>query len=333
METNKTYFQNLSLQMEAMLKQYKNQYPKNLGALLRNAFPYMLLIFGLVLLPAFQFAHFLGTTNLGASMGGLFAVPIICIFAVVLIHKNKVEKVTDPNLPSKIQALTRQAETFNEYPDVKQYIDGYNAQVSETAKAKRKFQNQFTTINASLFVIAIALITYYMSRTGIGSAITIPVNNIGAKYEPGKTEPSVFAGNFVLSGGTEVIGISNTEPLMTLSPLKTDAGNGCKVATDKAVFFIQGQQLFLKEINITGASEGDVFRLIITDANGQPVANTPKFVFKASETKGINSLDLCQVILSETINEPSSNAFGMIRTCRYLHDNQSQLRFLVDKIK
>ena len=50
MNDSKTVFQSASANLELLLRQYKNQYPRNLGALLRNSLPILLIIVSVFIL-------------------------------------------------------------------------------------------------------------------------------------------------------------------------------------------------------------------------------------------------------------------------------------------
>ena len=234
MEKNKTYFQQISLQMEDLLKDYKNQYPKNLGALVRNAFPYILLAVGVIVLPMMEFTHLIATGDIGMSMGLAHTVPIVVVFSIILIRRNKRELITDPNLPLKMRAIKKQMEPFMVYPDVKKYLDGYNAQIAETDKAKQKAKNKFYIIIGALCLMVIAYWSFSKAQRRA---------NIVSKGNTTSTSNTAFTGNFTLGGYTDIIGIKNSEPLMVLSPLKTDICDGCKVTTKTAQFAILNDQL------------------------------------------------------------------------------------------
>ena len=150
------------------------------------------------------------------------------------------------------------------------------------------------------------------------------------KYDHNKN--TTITVNFGLSGATEIIGIGKTEPLMTLLPLKTDISGGGKVETAKIDVFFMSGILVIKELNISGAFDDDRFRLIVTDLNGDPIARSPRFVFKPSQTTPIESVNFCyEKDISMDIKSTQSY-FSIIQVCRFLHTNQKNLRFLVEKI-
>jgi len=70
-------------------------------------------------------------------------------------------------------------------------------------------------------------------------------------------------------------------------------------------------------------SKEEIFRLIITDKDGVPVAGCGKFVFKTmiGHTALVKSEGFCH-----------ENQFKAIETCRYLRDHKEDLSFIVEKL-
>ncbi|MCR5453554.1 MAG: hypothetical protein K6F33_01010 [Bacteroidales bacterium] len=331
METNKSYFQKLSLQMEDMLKQYKNQYPKNLGDILRNALPYILLALGVIVLPMFSFGRLFSSGDLATGLGLHGSSVLLIALGVIMIFKFKGDKATDPTLSQRINATKNQMSQLAEYPDVKKYLDGYNTQIAQTAQSKQSAKNKFYMIIAATVLLGMVYWFMSMKETGIFSGFNFSISKLkDMKYDPNKN--TTITVNFGLSGATEIIGIGKTEPLMTLLPLKTDINGGGKVETAKIDVFFMSGILVIKELNISGASDDDRFRLIVTDLNGDPIARSPRFVFKPSQTTPIESVNFCyEKDISMDIKSTQSY-FSIIQVCRFLHTDQKNLRFLVEKI-
>lgn len=312
MDANKTYFQQLSLQMEELLKRYKNQYPKNLGALVRNAFPYMLMAVTLIVLPLAAVFGFFLYGNLALFLAMFFVIPVLIVFCVILLIKNNREKVVERDLPVKMEALKKQVEPYKEYSDVSKYLDGYNRQIAETDSSKKRHRNMFRTIIACFCLIVVAYVT--------GSLIWITSFN--------------SCSNHSFMGDDKILGLEKNVPFLTLQPLKTDIGEGCKVESDRVDIFYSTDWLVLKEINISGASEGDLFRMIITDAEGRPVPNGTKFVFSGANNKKVLSYNFCRRkdLLSDGTVNFTSNSYECLEVCRYINEHKEGLRFLVEKI-
>jgi hypothetical protein len=317
--------------MEDMLKQYKNQYPKNLGDLLRNALPYILLVLGIIVLPMFTFGKLLSTGDLSASLG-LFSTSVLLVaLGGIMIFKFKGDKSIDPTLSQRINAAKNQMSQLAEYPDIKKYLDGYDTQIAKTAQSKQNVKNKFYMIIAAAGLLGVVYGVMAIKGTGVLSGSNFSITDLkDMKYDPHKKTNVSF--NFGLFGTGEIIGIGVTEPLMTLSPLNTDIDGGGKVETAQIEVFYQSNALSIKELEISGASDGDRFRLIVTDVNGDPVAKSPRFVFKPSQTTQIESANFC---FEKTISmdiESSQSYFSTLQVCRFLHDNQKDLRFLVEKL-
>ena len=105
MNSNKTYFQQISLQMENLLKNYKNQYPRNLGALVRNGFPLMMLVVAAIVLPITTAFYTATSGDFMLFIAMIFIIPVLFVFSIVLMGVNKKEKVIDKDLTNKISAV------------------------------------------------------------------------------------------------------------------------------------------------------------------------------------------------------------------------------------
>ncbi len=309
MNTDKTFIQSVSRQMELLLKDYKNQYPKNTGALIRNGFPFMLLIVAAVVLPVTTAVYVATTADFAVFLAMFFIIPVFFVFSIILIFKNKREKITDKQLPQKIESARKKLEAYNKYSDVSKYIEGYNNQIAKTDNAKKQYRSTFRTIFAVFFCLAAF---YTVERI-------IWMRNFDS------------CTNHSFNGDTEILCLEKNTPFLVLKPLKTDIYGNCKVSDSGIEIFYQEDYLVLKEINISGSDSADIFRLIITDNNGNRIANSPKFIFKADKTEKIDSEDFCQKKM-QSEDGYSSNSFKAFETCRYLNNHKDKLGFVVEKI-
>lgn len=310
MDVNKTNLQRLSLQMEDALKRYKNQYPQNLGVLIRNGFPVMLLVVSLIILPITAFSYVITTGNIAIFLAIIFILPMLTLFSIFLIFKNKKDKIVDINLNGEIKTLQSNIEQFKDYPDVAKYIDGYNRQILETDREKKEYSRKFRLIIGSFCLV---VVTYV-------AGCIIWVKNFDSCTNHG------------FEGETEILGLEKNVPFLTLTPLTADIDENRKVQSPNIEIYYQSDNLVVKEINILGANDGDIFRMIITNKDGQMIPNCPKFIFKASDTKKINSLNFCSYRYEDSEGDVSylANSFEGIETCRYLSEHKNELRFLVD---
>ncbi|MBQ3657857.1 MAG: hypothetical protein II956_13630 [Bacteroidales bacterium] len=313
MNSNKTYFQQISLQMENLLKNYKNQYPRNLGALVRNGFPLMMLVVAAIVLPITTAFYTATSGDFMLFIAMIFIIPVLFVFSIVLMGVNKKEKVIDKDLTNKISAVKNSVEPYKDYSDIAKYLDGYNNQLAETEKQKKQFKAKYRTI----FLVFLLLVTLYSVE-----------RFWWIKHFDSCT-------NHSFSGTTEILGLEKDVPFLTLSPLKTDICSGYKVTTDQAEIFFQDDWLVLREMDISGAKEGDVFRLIICDKAGNPTPICVKFVFKVSENKAVNSNHICSKLVGGDTDDKSyiTNDFKILELARYLIANKDDLRFLVEKIR
>ena len=318
MDKNKEYFQTKSMELENLLKEYKNQYPKNVGALVRNFFPIFIIILSVIapLLAVFAFV----TVSLGLLIMLILVPPILLIFGVSLLLKNKREKKADKTLLPRIEALKQQIEPYTEYPDVKNYLDKFNNQITETDATKKKYRKTFRKILLVFFTI------FILVAAGIPALVIVRDSTYGKV----KNESA--------NGNMEVLGLETRKPFLSLTPLNKKVYGDCTIASDTVHFFlydIANISLKFSEIEFENAEHEDVFRLIITDKDGVPVAGCGKFVFKTmiGQATGVDSEYFCPY--NETTDEGIklyANQFKALETCRYLRDHAKDLRFIVDKL-
>ena len=318
MDKNKEYFQTKSMELENLLKEYKNQYPKNVGALVRNFFPIFIIILSVIapLLAVFAFV----TVSVGLLVMLILVPPILLIFGVSLLLKNKREKKADKTLLPRIEALKQQIESYTEYPDVKNYLDKFNNQITETDATKKKYRKTFRKMLFVFFTIFILV------------AAGMPALVIVRDSTYGKVK------NESINDLDKVLGLETRKPFLSLTPLNKKVYGDCTIASDTVHFFfhdIANISLKFNEIEFENAAEGDVFRLIITDKDGVPVAGCGKFVFKTmiGQATGVESEEFCPY--NETTDEGIklyANQFKALETCRYLRDHAKDLRFIVDKL-
>ena len=318
MDKNKEYFQTKSMELENLLKEYKNQYPKNVGALVRNFFPIFIIILSIIapLLSVFAIVSF----SWGLLTMLILVPPILLGFGVSLLLKNKREKKADKTLLPRIEALKQQIEPYTEYPDVKNYLDKFNNQITETDATKKKYRKTFRKILLVFFTI------FILVAAGIPALVIVRDSTYGKV----KNESA--------NGNMEVLGLETRKPFLSLTPLNKKVYGDCTIASDTVHFFlydIANISLKFSEIEFENAEHEDVFRLIITDKDGVPVAGCGKFVFKTmiGQATGVDSEEFCPY--NETTDEGIklyANQFKALETCRYLRDHAKDLRFIVDKL-
>lgn len=308
MEKNKEYFQDLSMQMEQLLKKYKEQYPKNISAMIRTFFPVILLIlsillpFSLMLADMFQSLGWFAVISLVS--------PVLFVFSIILYFKNEKENKTDPTILPRINELRKQISPYADFSDVKKYLDQYNAQITQTDEKKLSYRKKFKKMVLLFFA---CFITF---------AVVLPTIVVLSK---------THETNHSFNGLVEILGIEKDEPFLRLAPLKKEICENCYIMDDTLDFTLyerSGTRLYLRKINIKNAGLDDIFRLIITDKNGVPVAGCGKFVFNMQ-------YDVQLDILSEVwcVEEANKyNTFKSVETARYMLENKDNLRVLVERI-
>ena len=309
MNDSKTVFQSASANLELLLRQYKNQDPRNLGALLRNSLPILLIIVSVFILPLVTFFYSATSLNLGFLIAMFFVIPVLFVFSIILLINNKREKKTDPQLRQRIASLRQELDEYKRYPDVQKYFDGFDAQVIAVEKEKKHYRSRFWTILVVLFVV--------FALYGTFSIIWM------------KNYTNVC--NHSVLGGTEILGLKKNVPFLILTPLTTDIGGGGKVESANVDFYYQENWLAFKEVNVSVPDTASILRLVITDRSGIPAPGCPRFIFKPLQNKAINSEPFCRE--DKASSSYTSNYFEGLKAARYLQAHKDNLYFLVEKVK
>lgn len=329
MNVNKyrAFFQDQSLYLEKLLKEYKNQYPKSLGAMVSNYFPTFLIIMSVAWpIGVFGLMKY-DDSNPGITLGSAFLPLALLVIGIVLYRRNKKEKKEDPTILTKINTAKATIEPFAQYPDVKDYLDQYNNQIKETDKTKQSIRQKFFLVLMSLIVMYFFVFAIYPQY-------------VRAHKPYGRCD------NVAPSGLLEVWGVETHKPFIRLAPLKKEIYGDCRIASDTLDFYyseIYTTSLRLDSLAMENVEEGDVFRLLITDKDGMPVPGCGRFVFVMVGTKASDyvsywgSTPLCperKYNPRDTIRgKIVSNEFCTHSTAKYLLENQDSLFFVVDRIK
>jgi len=320
MDINKEYFQTKSMELENLLKEYKNQYPKNIGALVRNFFPIFLII--LSVLAPLMILYTVVQQSMGLWIAAIFVAPVMFVFGMILIFKNKRDQKADPTILPRIDGVRQQIEPYTQYPDVKNYLDQYNAQITETDNAKRQFKKKFR----------IGLAVFFAIFTLVFIVLPIIVVEIDASNPTSKNES-----NF---GLLNVLGVEKEQPFLSLTPMQKEIYPGCKIASDTVHFYYYdnvGVHLTIHEIEFENADHNDLFRLTITDKDGVPVPGCGKFVFKTiiDVAFELKSEMFCVEHYDESdtkLDGYNPNNFKGFETARYLRAHKDDLTFIIEKI-
>lgn len=154
MNDNKSSFQEISIALENLLKDYQKQYPKTMGDVFINNYAFWVLLISVGLSCVFYF---------GTQLIEYKIMIYVCLFfSITLIIKTKRKKNSSTLLP-QIKQLKQQIEPFAEYPDVKNYLKEFDIELNETIKNKQKYIRIHRICFISLmlvFVFTISVIMY-----------------------------------------------------------------------------------------------------------------------------------------------------------------------------
>ena len=154
MNDNKSSFQEISIALENLLKDYQKQYPKTMGDVFINNYALWVLLISVGLSCVVYFVTQLIEYKI-MIYESLF-------FSGTLIIKTKRKKISSTLLP-QIEQLKQQIEPFAEYPDVKNYLKEFDIELNETIKNKQKYIRIHRICFISLmlvFVFTISVILY-----------------------------------------------------------------------------------------------------------------------------------------------------------------------------
>jgi len=154
MNDNKSSFQEISIALENLFKDYQKQYPKTMGDVFINNYAFWVLLISVGLSCVFYF---------GTQLIEYKIMIYVCLFfSITLIIKTKRKKNSSTLLP-QIEQLKQQIEPFAEYPDVKNYLKEFDIELNGTIKNKQKYIRIHRICFISLmlvFVFTISVILY-----------------------------------------------------------------------------------------------------------------------------------------------------------------------------
>lgn len=295
METTKTKFQALLSEIESLLEDLKNAYPKNYSEKIQRCVWFMVLIAAVFLLINIIFASSYGIYLLYCIVyAPLIVLPLYLIYQK--FNKGDVKYADSSELEEKIRAAK---DEFGEYPDVVNYLDKTYEGV-QTINAKK---NRITSVVVTISFVLILTATIFT---------LVRVNN----YERWDSIDDFKA----------VLGTNSNKPLVRILPFKTEVTDSIKLPTGKIDLFYESRwytQLEIGTPNLIYADdynyENDLYLLTITDQNGNPIPKLPVFYFDSFSERVSASLryggenETLQLFLS-------------------IKDNQDNLRYVVEKI-
>ena len=289
------------------MSQFKNCYPQNVGQIYRN------------------YVHFFGFGLVAFILGNIYPYTNEEIYSTIMgagimafgmnAIGTQIFKDERWQLRSKIKKTKQELNNFAHYPDIKNYIDKFNKELIETRDEKDNLSSIFYKRVAIVVAICILL-------------TTINLLYCFKVYQPRETHKLV---GFKLMNTTELISqqmnLSNTKPLFSLKPLRDGIGDNKSLD-----FYIdnKGNSTVLKTVNPTNYNDTikNVFRLTLTDQNGNAINQIPIFEFSACDNDTIYS----QKILPYIYSKPAY-VYETKHLLTNLQTHQSSIFYTIEKIE
>ena len=303
METTKTKFQALLSEIESLLEDLKNAYPKNYSEKIQRCVWFLVLIAAVFLLINIIFASPYGIYLLYC----IVYAPLI-VLPLYLIHqkfnKGDVKYADSSELEKKIRAAK---DEFGEYPDVVNYLDKTYESINVVMAEKNRISGVVVAISFVLILIAHIF-------------TLIRVNN----YEK---RDSRYFDNY-----EAVLGINSKKTLARILPFKTEVADSIKLPTGKIVLYCESawyRQLNIETPNLIYADDynpvNDLYLLTITDQNGNPIPKCPVFYFECSGER-------VSAIPRFRYDNANADDYEALHLFLSIKDNQDNLRYVVEKL-
>ncbi|MBR4268036.1 MAG: hypothetical protein IKQ46_18535 [Bacteroidales bacterium] len=311
MNTIRIKFQKYLSNTEYKLKNYKNSYPRNFGDLLRNGFPILMMWLGVLL----GIHGFKGGSGNEDWIGEFLISGVLFLFGLIVTLKTRKYYIKVDPPKECIESIKNE---FEQYPDVKKYVDETETELNAEIKHKRKIK----VIYNIGFIGSFILLTVYV-LVDLGLTIS---------YEVGKEYNNTMSHD----GMTKALNLDAKTPFLSLQPVTTTIDNNIKIADKKLDIYLSDfysndmgsvRILRTQKPEITGCNNGEMFRITITESDGRPVTRCPRFSFSTESSDNISTYMFCYVPDVE-----KQSTFQTLQTLRYLQKNKDNLRFLVEKI-
>ena len=289
----KAYFHQVSSEMESVLERYKNQYPKNLGQIIRHYFGKIVVV---TVTLFFAIAYFSMSPTLVFFI--FTGIPGVFAFAYCVNSSTQIEQVEEDVSLKKIEQLKYKLQPLESYPDVKKYSEGFDERVDEVTEQKAYLKARFKRYAVTALVSVACIIVLLLIRIQI-------INTMGKTDEIFAPPDETYI--------NDVLDIKYDEPFFMLKPLNQGVSNG-----GNAVEFYVDK---FHELHVSGLTVDEEkyglshWVLIITDKDGKFVPRCPKFYFSIADPTPSEGY----------VEEP-------LRILRFLRDNQDDLRYKIEKL-
>ncbi|MBO7438364.1 MAG: hypothetical protein J6U21_01655 [Bacteroidales bacterium] len=308
-QTSKESFHRLSAELEDLLRKYKKSFPYNYGSLLRRyaAFSFAIIV-------PLVFVSYVSKRDLEPTTNSIVLSVLIALAAYGLIVFFHRKPKGDSDVLPDILDTQEKLKSYEEYPDVKEYLKCYEDELQKAAVQKNKFIKNTNIIFGALLLLGIVVFLVDMAHTrSVRYELLSNVRDTGKYYD--------------------LLDLESEVPFFTMKPYKTDiSGVNAKLESQTVdVYFVEtvtSPYLRIPTPKISGGVDVDVFRLIITDENGKAVNLCPPIDFSATaNVKFVDSYLIC-----DFGGTSFDKAFDVKKTLLYLKEHKDNLRFIVQKL-
>ena len=329
----KARFQKIQSQLERYLYEYKNSFPKNTWQMIGIDLPIVILIVSM-----FVVIRLMGISLWSLLLILLMVLPYVLIWTTKsnsiwtkIWKKRKTFRTDNQAIKDKISGID--TTEFVKYPDVKQYLETYQRELSAETIRKDSIQKRYKMI----MVIGSALLL-------IGAALTFTTTTklsiFQDKQQTSQQEEvqEEIRNEFIEENGfIKYLNLTETEPVARIAPLFKQYD--IQIVTSEADVINKTISIYFKEgiapvltmqmpvMQKNAYFKDNSYRLMITDTTGRPVSGIPYFDFsdKTKEFKIISSYPITFDL--------ESHPYEIVRRVKYLQDNAENLRYTIVLLK
>lgn len=300
MEATKTKFQALLTEIERLLEDFKNAYPKNYGAMIQQRIPVFMLIMAVLWVVYILYSRY------NELLENAWWAPVILIFLFL-----KYSKETTPADSSQLEQKVRAAkDKFGEYHDALVYLEKTDGEIA-TEKARKK---HIKIVVRCVFWGMITVATVFTARHAY---------NLGSSgYVPDKLWFEWFSDDMFY----RVLEYNRAQlDFLSIKPLKTEVSDSVNITPEKikmAYFgYYFGTELWgtIPVLQTDDFWHHKFFLVTITDLNGNPVPKCPDFLIYSNYEE-----------MGATL--PVHSDAEKLQLLYYLQENQDSLRFVVEEL-
>ncbi|MBO7463951.1 MAG: hypothetical protein J6T96_15300 [Bacteroidales bacterium] len=316
MEATKTKFQVLLTEIERLLEDFKNAYPKSYGAMILRRIPVFMLIMAVL------WTIFILYSRYNELVDNAWIALVILIYLFFKCYRKTTPADSAP-LEQKIQDAK---DEFGEYPDVLDYLEKTAGEIAAEKARKKHINIVVKRIFGGVITVA-AVITAFQ----VFNAYSILSHNISDNAYGIVSDRMLFSwhSNDIFYRVLECEPDDDT--FLSLQPLKTQVSDTIYLlpqnysmsyteSSTKEVM-LGGITPFMRTPNIAlwdyPYENEKLFLVTITDLNGNPVPKCPDFLHRSYH---------------EYSTIPVHSETEKLRLLYYLQENQDSLRFVVEEL-